>query len=138
MQLMDAQTERIQQLRKNLLLYTDELYAENHSEFEMHVRNVAAQKLATAEYGPVMLIVIGKVYRLQAKRFNGNIGAFFKCAPNVKRHGCRSVTQRNVTGDIETMSPNTSLRMSLTSSLQAETSEQILFAGSKATRSVRP
>lgn len=96
MQLVAAQAERVAHLRKNLLLYTDELYAENHSEFEMHVTNVATQKLATAEYGPVMLIVIGRVYRLQAKRFRGNIGAFFKCA---SRHADLRLGVSNVTAE---------------------------------------
>jgi hypothetical protein len=73
-----AQAKRVEQLRKNLLKYTDDIYAENHSMFEMHVTNLATQNLATAEYGPVMLITLGKVYRLQAKRFHGNLGAYFR------------------------------------------------------------
>jgi hypothetical protein len=78
---MDAdQTKRVEQLCKNLLVYTDELYAENHSMFEMHITNLATQKLATAVYGPVMLMTLGKVYKLQAKRFHGNIGAYFRFA----------------------------------------------------------
>ena len=74
-----TQTARIDELKRNLLRYTDELYAENHSMFEMHMRNMATEKLATAAYGPVMLLTLGKVYCLQAKRFRGNYSAYFKC-----------------------------------------------------------
>lgn len=47
--------------------------------FDMHIRNMAEQKLATAEYGPVMLVTLGKVYKLSAKQSQGNMVAFFKC-----------------------------------------------------------
>lgn len=49
--------------------------------FDMHIRNMAEQKLATAEYGPVMLVTLGKVYKLSAKQAQGNMVAFFKCVP---------------------------------------------------------
>ena len=83
LQLEAAQTERIAELKRNLLRYTDELYAENHSMFEMHIRNMATEKLATAHYGPVMLLALGKVYVTQAKRSRGNVGAYFRCASHL-------------------------------------------------------
>jgi hypothetical protein len=86
-QLEKAQNARVEELKRNLLRYTDELFAENDSMFEMHMRNLANEKLATAHYGPVMLLTLGKVYGLQAKRFRGNFGAYFKCAQ--RRGLCR-------------------------------------------------
>ena len=83
LQLEAAQTERIAELKRNLLRYTDELYAENHSMFEMHIRNMATEKLATAHYGPVMLLALGKVYVTQAKRSRGNVGAYFRRASHL-------------------------------------------------------
>ena len=71
---------RIEELRKNLLRYTDDLYTENHSMFEMHIQNLAREKLAPAAFGPVMLTTLGRVYQLQAKRSRWNMGAYFKCA----------------------------------------------------------
>jgi hypothetical protein len=79
LQLEAAQTARVDELRKNLLRYTDDLYEENHSMFEMHISNMAKEKLATAHFGPVMLLTLGKVYRLQAKRFHWNLSAYFRC-----------------------------------------------------------
>ena len=75
-----AQKDRIDELRKNLLRYTDELYADNHSMFDMHIFNLAREKLAPAHFGPIMLVTLGRVYQLQAKRSRWNMGAYFKCA----------------------------------------------------------
>lgn len=78
-----AQVEKVQGLRTdtvkdNLLVYIDSLWKDSNDMFDMHVRNLATEKLATAEYGPMMLTTLGKVYRLQAKRAQGNFAAYFK------------------------------------------------------------
>jgi hypothetical protein len=78
-QIEKSQTLRVQEVANNLLRYIDELWGDSEPMFDMHVRNMAREKLATAEYGPVMLITLGKVYRLQAKRARGNVLAYFRC-----------------------------------------------------------
>lgn len=62
--------------------------------FDMHIRNMAEQKLATAEYGPVMLVTLGKVYKLSAKQAQGNMVAFFKYASHCRLaiDGCCSTS----------------------------------------------
>jgi hypothetical protein len=76
-QLDKMQTARIDHVKSNLLKYLDTLYTDTDM-FQMHIKNLAAQKLATAEYGPVMLVTLGKVYRLSAKQAQGNMVAYFK------------------------------------------------------------
>jgi hypothetical protein len=80
------QVEKVQGLRtetvkNNLLVYIDALWRDSNEMFDMHIRNMATEKLATAEYGPMMLSTLGKVYKLQAKRAQGNFAAYFKCDP---------------------------------------------------------
>eukprot|EP00892_Ulva_mutabilis_P006219 jgi/Ulvmu1/396/UM001_0403.1 len=72
-----VQRVRIEAVKTNLLRYLDTLWSET-TMFDMHIRNMAEQKLATAEYGPVMLVTLGKVYKLSAKQAQGNMVAFFK------------------------------------------------------------
>ena len=98
MQLEAAQTARVEELARNLLRYTDELFAENASMFEMHMRNMATEKLATAAYGPVMLVTLGKVYCLQAKRSRGNLGAYFKCALEATSRSAECLAARSGNG----------------------------------------
>ena len=69
---------RTDTVKDNLLVYIDSLWSDSNDMFDMHVRNLATEKLATAEYGPMMLATLGKVYRLQAKRAQGNFAAYFK------------------------------------------------------------
>lgn len=91
MQIEASQQARVQTLRTNLLVYTDKMYdaAEFEAEFEAKIRALASDKLATAAYGPIMLVTLGRVYRLQVKRARGNIGAYFKCAsPTRCGHTC--------------------------------------------------
>ena len=73
--------------------YIDTLWAETDV-FDMHIRNMAEQKLATAEYGPVMLVTLGKVYKLSAKQAQGNMVAFFKYASHCRLaiDGCCSTS----------------------------------------------
>lgn len=79
-QVEKVQKIRIEAVKNNLLRYLDTLWAET-TMFDMHIRNMAEQKLATAEYGPVMLVTLGKVYKLSAKQAQGNMVAFFKYGP---------------------------------------------------------
>jgi hypothetical protein len=79
------QIEKVQQLRTetvrdNLLRYIDSLWKDSFDMFDMHIENLATEKLATALHGPVMLVTLGKVYKLQAKRAQGNMVAYFKYA----------------------------------------------------------
>ena len=95
LQLEAAQTARIEELKKNLLRYVDDLYSDQKDMFHEHLVNMAEQKLATAHYGPVMLMQLGKVYCLQAKRARGNLGAYFKCAAALSLDGeCTDVARR--------------------------------------------
>lgn len=76
-QVEKVQKLRIESVKNNLLKYVDTLWSDADM-FDMHIRNMAEQKLATAEYGPVMLVTLGKVYKLSAKQAQGNMVAFFK------------------------------------------------------------
>lgn len=81
MQVEKVQGLRTDTVRDNLLVYIDSLWRDSNDMFDMHMKNMAIEKLATAEYGPMMLTTLGKVYRLQAKRAQGNFAAYFKCDP---------------------------------------------------------
>ena len=84
----ELQIEKVQQLRTetvrdNLLRYIDSLWKDTFDMFDMHVENMAKEKLVTALHGPVMLVTLGKVYKLQAKRAQGNMVAYFKCVASL-------------------------------------------------------
>lgn len=78
MQVEKVQGLRTETVKDNLLVYIDSLWKDSNDMFDMHIKNLASEKLATAEYGPMMLTTLGKVYKLQAKRAQGNFAAYFK------------------------------------------------------------
>lgn len=78
LQIERTQEVRVKEVAGNLLKYLDELWGDDPAMFDMHLRSMAKEKLATAEYGPPMLVVLGKVYRLQARRSRGNVIAYFR------------------------------------------------------------
>ena len=92
---------RVEILRRNLLVYTDKMYQENPAEFKGKMEALATGELVEAAYGPIMLVTLGRVYRLAVKRARGNIGAFFKCASPPRRPRRHSPWHRLSTSTVQ-------------------------------------
>lgn len=85
-----SQRERLHQLRletvsKNLLKYVDDLWQSGEADYRAHMKQLAEVSLGTAEYGSVMLLTLGRVYRNTARRVRGNFVEGFKAGWDAQR-----------------------------------------------------